>query len=81
MVRSLVRIEALAVNHRTVQVRYFEMETARGSRRYSVEIVLGPDDRIILDADSLAELEDRVERLVPATLQSRMLSGGRETAA
>jgi hypothetical protein len=46
----------------------------RGARRYSAEIVLGPDDRIILDDDSMTTLEARAERLVPATLYSRLLS-------
>jgi hypothetical protein len=81
MVRTLVRIGALSVDHRSVPVKYFETQTARGARRYSVEIVLGETDRIILDDDSLVALEARVEGLVPATLYSRLLAGGSETAA
>ena len=45
-----------------------------GSRRYSAEILLGPGDRIILDDDSVTNLEARATRLVPATLYSRMLA-------
>ena len=33
---------ALAVEDRTVAVRYFELRTLSGSRRYSAEILLGP---------------------------------------
>ena len=50
------------------------MRTPRGLRRYSAEIMLGPGDRIILDDDSVTNLETRANRLVPATLYSRMLS-------
>jgi hypothetical protein len=80
MFRTLVKTEALAVDETTVAIRYFELRTLRGARRYSAEILLGPDDRIILDDDSLTNLEARSARLVPATLYSRMLAG-RATAA
>jgi hypothetical protein len=79
MVRTLVKTEMLEVEDRTYPVRYFEVSTPRGLRRFSAEILLGPDDRIILDADSLVNLEARALRLVPATLYSRMLA--RATAA
>jgi len=75
MFRTLVKTEALAVDDHTVAVRYFELRTIRGARRYSAEIVLGPNDRIILDDDSVTNLETRASRLVPATLYSRMLAG------
>lgn len=74
MFRTLVKTENVAVDDRIYPVRYFELRTLRGLRRYSAEILLGPGDRIILDDDSLTNLETRATRLVPATLQSRMLS-------
>ena len=80
MFRTLVKTEALTVDHVTVTVRYFELRTLRGARRYSAEIVLGPADRIILDDDSVTNLEARAARLVPATLYSRLLAA-RATAA
>jgi hypothetical protein len=55
-------------------VRYFEVRTVRGLRRYSAEILLAPGDCIILDDDSVINLEARATRLVPATLYSRMLA-------
>ncbi|HYM24984.1 MAG TPA: hypothetical protein VEU08_17325 [Vicinamibacterales bacterium] len=76
MFRTLVKTEALAVDHQTVTVRYFELRMLRGARRYSAEIVLGPADRIILDDDSVTNLEARAARLVPATLYSRRLAAG-----
>jgi hypothetical protein len=79
MFRTLVKTAALAVGDQMVDVRYFELRTARGARRYSVEILLGPNDRIILDDDSVTNLEARATRLVPATLLSRLLA--RATAA
>jgi hypothetical protein len=74
MFRTLVKTDALAVEDQTVPVRYFELRTLRGTRRYSAEIVLGPGDRIILDDDSVTNLEARTMCLMPATLYSRVLA-------
>ena len=80
MFRTLVKTDALAIDDQTYSVRYFEVRTQRGARRYSAEILLGPDDRVILDDDSVTNLEAKTMRLVPATLYSRVLAG-RATAA
>ncbi len=74
MFRTLVKTESMAVEDRFYPVRYFELRTLRGLRRYSAEILLAPGDRIILDGDSVTNLEARTARLVPATLYSRMLA-------
>jgi len=74
MFRTLVKTQAIEVEEHTVAVRYFELRTLRGGRRFSAEILLGPDDRIILDDDSVTTLEARTARLVPATLYSRLLA-------
>ena len=74
MFRTLVKTDAIEIETHRVWVRYFELRTMRGTRRYSAEIVLGPEDRIILDDDSMTTLEARAARLVPATLYSRLLS-------
>jgi hypothetical protein len=74
MFRTLVKTEAVAVEDQSFVVRYFELRTVRGLRRYSAEILLAPGDRIILDDDSVISLEARAARLVPATLYSRMLA-------
>jgi hypothetical protein len=71
--KTLVRTEDLEVEGRNYTVRYFEGKTPRGVQRYSAELVLGPSDRIILDAGTVSDLELRVARMMPATLQSRML--------
>jgi len=80
MIRKLVKTEALAIEDQTFAVRYFEVRTQRGARRYSAEILLGPNDRIILDDDSITNLEAKTMRLVPATLYSRLLAA-KDTAA
>jgi hypothetical protein len=74
MFRTLVKTEAIAFADNTVAIRYFELRTLRGLRRYSAEILLGPGDRIILDDDSVMNLETRTACLVPATLYSRLLA-------
>ena len=80
MFRTLVKTDAMAIADQTVAVRYFELRTMRGARRYSAEILLAPGDRIILDDDSVTNLEARANVLVPATLYSRLLAS-RPTAA
>jgi hypothetical protein len=79
MFRTLVKMEMLNVQDQEFAVRYFEGRTLRGLRRFSAEILLAPGDRIILDDDSVSNLEARASRLVPATLYCRML--GRRPAA
>ena len=74
MFRTLVKTDSLAIDNTTVAVRYFEAHTLRGTLRYSAEIVLAPGDRIILDDDSLTNLEARMTCLAPATIYSRMLA-------
>ncbi len=74
MFRTLVKTETLCIQNEVFDVRYYEVRTMRGLRRYSVEILLAPDDRIILDDDSVSNLEARAARLVPATLASRRLA-------
>jgi hypothetical protein len=74
MFRVLVKTEQVAVDDQMYPVRYFELRTGRGLRRYSAEILLSADDRIILDDDSVPNLEARALRLVPATLYSRALA-------
>ena len=79
MFRTLIKTADVAVGPGTYRVRYFQQQTERGALRYAAEILLGPGDRIILDGDSLPNLEARTARLVPATVYSRSLS--RVTAA
>ena len=75
MLRTLLKTDTLVIEDRTFPIRYFELRTLRAARRYSAEILLGPGDRIILDDDSVMNLEARTTCVVPATLYSRMLAG------
>lgn len=74
MFRTLVKTDTIAVQNEIFEVRYSEVRTVRGLRRYSAEILLTSEDRIILDDDTISNLEARVARLVPATLASRRLA-------
>jgi hypothetical protein len=80
MFRTLVKTAAVGRDDQTFAVRYFELRTIRGARRYSAEIAIGPGDRIILDDDSVSNLEVRANRLMPATVYSRALAA-KPTAA
>ena len=75
MFRTLVKTDTMAIDEQTYAVRYFEVRTLRGGRRFSAEVLLGPEDRIILDDDSITNLEAKTTRLVPATVYSRLLAG------
>jgi len=72
MFLKLVKTDRIEVEGRFYELRYSERRTLRGGRRYSCEVVLGETDRIIIDDDSLAGLEQRVPHLVPATIFSRL---------
>jgi hypothetical protein len=72
--RKLIKTDAIEVEGQAYPIRYFEATTRWGAQRYSSELVLGPGDRIIVDGNSLGDLEWRVTRLMPATLYSRMLA-------
>jgi hypothetical protein len=74
MFRTLVHTDQIDVEERHYVVHYFEYRTARGLRRFSADVILGDDDRIILDDDSLPSLEVKVARLAPATIYSRALA-------
>ncbi|HVH27039.1 MAG TPA: hypothetical protein VM818_09775 [Vicinamibacterales bacterium] len=81
MFKTLVKTDVIAgLDDQTLSVRYFEIRTLRGLRRYSAEILIAAADHIILDDDSLPGLEAKTNRLVPATIYSRALTG-RATAA
>ena len=75
MFRTLIKMDAITgFGNRSFAVRYFELRTMRGARRYSAEIIIAPGDRIILDDDSVSNLEARANCLVPATIYSRVLA-------
>ena len=81
MFKTLLKTDVIVgFDDQTFSIRYFEVRTMRGTRRYSAEIVLAPGDRVILDDDSVSNLEARANCLVPATIYSRVLAA-RATAA
>jgi hypothetical protein len=74
MFRMLLHTGQIEVDGRVFVVHFFELKTARGGRRFSCEIVLDAQDRIILDDDSMTSLQARMARLAPATIYSRALA-------
>lgn len=73
MFRKHLQTGQIDVDGSTFVVHYFEQKTARGTRRFSCEVVLDAGDRIIIDDDSLTSLQARIARLAPATIFSRAL--------
>ena len=80
MFRKLVKAGEIEVDGRVYRLRFYELKTIRGGRRFSCEVQLTAADRIILDDDSMTNLETRTACLVPATLYSRRLAGGATAA-
>ena len=81
MLRTLVKTDEVEVGDRRYAVRFYRTTTSHGRRRYSSEVVLGPDDCVIFDDDSLGGVEARVANLVPASVRSRdLVTKGREAA-
>ena len=76
MFRKLVKAGEIEVDGRVYRLRFYELKTIRGGRRFSCEVQLTAADRIILDDDSMSSLESKVERLAPATVYSRLLAAG-----
>jgi hypothetical protein len=74
MFRKLLHTGQIDVDGRSFVAHYFEQKTARGSRRFSCEIVLDAGDRVILDDDSVTSLQAKIARLAPATIYSRALA-------
>ena len=74
MFRKFLHTGQIEVEGRGYVTHYFEQKTARGSRRFSCEVVLDAGDRIILDDDSLTSLQAKIARLAPATVFSRALA-------
>jgi hypothetical protein len=81
MFRKLVKATEIEIDGTCYALRYYELETIRGGRRCSCEVLLGVGDRIILDDDSMWSLESKVARLVPATVYSRVLAARPSVAA
>lgn len=81
MFRKLVKASEIEVDGMTYTLRFYELKTLRGGRRFSCEVLLGAADHIILDDDSMTSLESKVVRLAPATVYSRLLAARPSVAA
>jgi hypothetical protein len=81
MFRKLVKTAEVEVDGQSYALRYYEVKTVRGGRRYSCEVLLDAADRIIVDDDSMTSLESKVTRLAPATVYSRVLAAKPSVAA
>jgi hypothetical protein len=81
MFRKLVKTSEIDVDGTPYTVRFYELKTIRGGRRFSCEVQLTAADRVIVDDDSMSSLESKVARLAPATVDSRLLASKPSFAA
>ena len=73
MFQKLIKKTNLDVEERTFSVWYYKTRTMNGTSRYSAEVVFHPRDHMILDADSVNDLETKLACLLRASFYSRML--------
>jgi hypothetical protein len=81
MFRKLVKASEIEIDGIVCTLRFYEVRTLRGARRFSCEVLLGAADHVILDDDSMPSLESKVVRLAPATVYSRLLAARPSVAA
>jgi hypothetical protein len=81
MYRKLLKTTEMELDGKRYDVRFYELETTRGGRRFSCEVLLDPTDRIILDGDSMSSLDSKVARLAPAMVYSHLLAARPSAAA
>jgi hypothetical protein len=81
MFRKLVKASEIEIDGMVYTLRFYELRTLRGARRFSCEVLLGAADHIILDDDSMTSLESKVVCLAPATVYSRLLAARPSVAA
>ncbi len=81
MLKTLVKTTEIDIDGRGVTLRFYELETTRGGRRFSCEVLLDEADCIILDDDYIASLELKVARFASATIYSRALAARGSVAA
>lgn len=81
MYRRLIKTGDVDVAEQKYAVRYYEAQTIHGARRFSSEVILGPEHRLILDDDSVNGLESKIAYLVAASVYSRMLATRRAGVA
>ena len=74
MLRQLIKTATINIAGQGYPVRYYETTTSHGTRRYCSEVILGPEDRVFLDGDSIGDLESRLSNLVGASVYSRLLA-------
>jgi len=74
MFRKFLQTGQIDVDGDVYVAHYFEQKTARGSRRFSCEVLLDAGDHIIIDDDSITSLQAKIARLAPATIYSRVLA-------
>lgn len=81
MCRKLLKTTMIEIDGNEYTLRFYELKTIRGGRRFSCEVLLGAADHFILDDDSVTSLESKVARLAPATVYSRLLAARPSVAA
>ena len=74
MFSTFVKDGYVEIEKKKFQIRYFQSMTVRGSRRFRLEVNIGPGDMIIRDGDSVEGLEVWVVRHLPFVLYSRTLT-------
>jgi len=73
MFTTCINTEWIEFNEATYQVRYFKHQNGGIAVSYSLDVLLHPDDTLIIDAPSLEQLRHKLHEILPAALYSRMV--------
>jgi hypothetical protein len=77
MFTKLIGVKRIHINEEDYEIKYYRKTNLNGKTCFSSEVIIGRDEKIILDDHSMASLEYKVDLVLPAALYSRVASYSR----
>jgi len=71
MFTKLIEVEKIHFNAGDYEIRFYQNTNFNGNTRFSSEVNVGLNDKIILDDQSMASLKYKLSLVLPAALYSR----------
>lgn len=71
MFTKMIAVKKTNINGADYEIRYYRNTNLNGNTSFSSEVNVGLNERIILDAHSMATLKYKVDIVLPAALHSR----------
>ncbi len=77
MFTKLIGVKRIHINEADYEIKYYRKTNLNGKTSFTSEVNIGLNDKIILDDNSIASLEYKVDLVLPAALYSRTASNSR----